>query len=80
MKAFKDFSAKKEIIPEQVELSLPEEYEVFDEPPFELTEEEADKILDELEYYHDAELGICWAIIENYIQQHIDEKEELKNK
>jgi hypothetical protein len=46
----------------------------------ELTEEEADKILDELEYYHDAELGICWAIIENYIQQHIDEKEELKNK
>ena len=46
----------------------------------ELTEEEADKILDELEYYHDAQLGICWAIIENYIQQHIDEKEELKNK
>jgi hypothetical protein len=30
MKAFKDFSVKKEIIPEQVEASLPEELEVTD--------------------------------------------------
>jgi len=43
----------------------------------ELTEQEADKILDSLEYYHDAELGINWLVIENYIQQHIDQKKEL---
>jgi len=45
----------------------------------ELTEQEADQILEKLEYYHDAELGINWGVIENYIQQHIDEKQELKN-
>jgi hypothetical protein len=33
-----------------------------------LTEEEADKILEKLEYYHDAELGINWKVIEIYIQ------------
>jgi hypothetical protein len=41
MKSFKDFSTKKQEVPEQtVEVSLPEEYEVFDEPPFELTEKD----------------------------------------
>jgi len=45
----------------------------------ELTEQEADKILENLEYYHDAELGINWLVIESYIQQYIDEKQELKN-
>jgi hypothetical protein len=52
---------------------------VADNMNIELTEQEADKILDSIEYYHDAELGINWLVIENYIQQHIDEKQELKN-
>ena len=46
-----------------------------------LTDEEADKILDELEENHDPQLGINWDVIENYIQQYLDEQEELiKNK
>ena len=45
----------------------------------ELTEKEADGILEKLEYYHDAELGINWLVIESYIEQYIDEKQELKN-
>jgi len=33
-----------------------------------LTEQEADSILEKIEYYHDAELGINWKVIEIYIQ------------
>jgi uncharacterized protein YpuA (DUF1002 family) len=40
-----------------------------------LNEEEADTILDELDEHHDAQLGINWDIIENYIQQHIDNRQ-----
>jgi uncharacterized Zn ribbon protein len=41
-----------------------------------LTNDEADTILDNLAENHDAELGICWAVIENYIQQYVEEKKE----
>lgn len=40
-----------------------------------LTEQEADQILEKIEYYHDAELGVNWLVIENYIQEFIDEKQ-----
>jgi hypothetical protein len=43
-----------------------------------LTEQEADKILDAIEYYHDAELGINWLVIESYIQDFIEEKKTNK--
>jgi len=49
-----------------------------DEMGIKLTENEADKILDQLLRLHDAELGINWLVIENYIQEHIDEKKEQR--
>jgi hypothetical protein len=49
-----------------------------DEMGIKLTENEADKILDQLLRLHDAELGINWLVIENYIQEHIDDKKEQK--
>jgi Ca2+-binding EF-hand superfamily protein len=42
----------------------------------ELTEQEADKILDEMERCHDAELGINWLVIESYIESFIQMKED----
>ncbi len=50
-----------------------------DEMDIKLTEKEADEILDQLYRLHDADLGINWLVIENYIEQYIDEKQELKN-
>jgi hypothetical protein len=47
-----------------------------DEMGVKLTENEADKILDQLLRLHDAELGINWLVIENYIQGYIDDKKE----
>jgi len=44
----------------------------------ELTEQEADSILEKIEYYHDAELGINWLVIESYIQDFIEAKEDFK--
>lgn len=44
----------------------------------ELTEQEADSILEKMEYYHDAELGINWLVIESYIQYFIQAKEDFK--
>jgi hypothetical protein len=58
----------------QIKWSTPDILGVAENMKIELTEQEADKILDSLEYYHDAELGINWLVIENYIQQHIDKK------
>lgn len=49
-----------------------------DEMGIKLTENEADKILDQLLRLHDAELGINWLVIENYIQEHIDDKKEQR--
>lgn len=49
-----------------------------DEMGVKLTEREADNILDQLLRLHDAELGINWLVIENYIQQHIDDKNKQK--
>jgi hypothetical protein len=50
-----------------------------DEMDIKLTEIEADKILDQLYRLHDADLGINWLVIENYIQQHIDDKKASQN-
>ena len=33
-----------------------------------LTEQEADKILESMQKYYDAEFGINWGVIESYIQ------------
>ena len=49
-----------------------------DEMGVKLTENEADKILDQLLRLHDAELGINWLVIENYIQEHINDKKEQR--
>jgi len=49
-----------------------------DEMGIKLTENEADKILNQLLRLHDAELGINWLVIENYIQEHIDDKKEQR--
>jgi len=42
----------------------------------ELTEQEADNILEEMERCHDAELGINWLVIESYIESYIQMKED----
>jgi len=43
---------------------------------FILTEKEADEILDKLDEFHDAELGINWLVIESYIESYIQMKED----
>jgi uncharacterized protein YpuA (DUF1002 family) len=58
----------------KIKWSTPDVLDVAKNMNIELTEQEADKILDSLEYYHDAELGINWLVIENYIQDHADKK------
>ena len=47
-----------------------------DELGVQLTEEEADQILDDLYNYHDASIGICWDIIGSYIYQYETERAE----
>jgi hypothetical protein len=50
-----------------------------DELSIELTEFEADNILDELYENHDASIGICWDVIGSYIYQYDSEREaEIK--
>lgn len=44
----------------------------------ELTEQEANSILEKMEYYHDAEIGINWGVIESYIQD-FNEDKKLNN-
>jgi hypothetical protein len=41
-----------------------------------LTESEADTILETLEQKHDASIGICWDVIGCYIDEHEQEKEQ----
>lgn len=53
---------------------------VADEMGIELTDQEADEILDQMERFHDAELGINWGVIEIYIEQHQEEKKSSLNK
>ena len=43
-----------------------------------LTEQEADKILESMQKYYDAEFGINWGVIESYIQDFIQTKEYFK--
>ena len=50
-----------------------------DEMGIKLTENEADKILDQLLRLHDAELGINWLVIESYIEDFIQAKKEFEN-
>ena len=42
-----------------------------------LNEQEADNVLDDLEYGHDSELGINWDVIESYIRQYDEERNQL---
>ena len=44
----------------------------------ELTEQEADNILLDLERHHDAQIGICWDVIASYIYQHEQQRTEDK--
>ena len=45
-----------------------------------LTEEEADNVLDDLEYGHDSSLGINWDVIKSYIYQFDNERKDEKNR
>jgi hypothetical protein len=47
-----------------------------DEIEVELTEDEADIVLDQLYEHHDASIGICWDVIDSYIYQYETEREE----
>jgi hypothetical protein len=51
-----------------------------DEMGIELTDQEADEILEQMVRFHDAEIGINWGVIEIYIEQHQEEKKSLLNK
>lgn len=39
-----------------------------------LTEEQADKILDNLLDHHDADVGVNWGVIEYYIEDFLNEQ------
>ena len=47
-----------------------------DEINVNITEEEADNILDQLYEHHDASIGICWDVIASYLWQYETEREE----
>jgi hypothetical protein len=49
-----------------------------DELGVELGEHEADEILEQLYDNHDASIGICWDVIDSYIHQYQEEREEQK--
>jgi hypothetical protein len=44
----------------------------------ELTEYEADEILDDLLRHHDCSIGICWDTIGVYIYQYDDERNTME--
>lgn len=46
----------------------------------ELTEEQADVILDNIERHHDASVGINWDVIEFHIDDYIEENNKLNDK
>ncbi|MFY8165520.1 MAG: hypothetical protein ACOVJ8_02940 [Sediminibacterium sp.] len=48
-----------------------------DEMGIELTDQEADEILEQMERFHDAQIGINWGVVEIYIEQHQEEKKSL---
>ena len=43
-----------------------------EEMGIELTEDQADAILDNIEHYHDASVGINWDVIEFHIEDYIN--------
>ena len=49
---------------------------VCEDNDYTLSSEEIDKVVYDLERYHDAEVGINWEVIKCYIQMIIDEREE----
>lgn len=53
---------------------------IANEMDIKLTEQEADEILEQMERFHDAEIGINWGVLEIYIEQHQEEKKSLLNK
>jgi hypothetical protein len=46
----------------------------------ELTEEQADDILDDLAHYHDASIGINWDVISFHIENYFESKNKLNDK
>ncbi len=61
----------------QMRLSIMEEYDWFKKKygnNVELTHNECMKILSNIESYHDAEVGISWDTIENYINKYLEKK------
>ncbi len=44
-----------------------------DEMQVEITEEQAEEVLDRLVEFHDADVGINWGIIEFYIEEILEE-------
>ena len=51
---------------------------IADELGIELNEDEAEEILEQLYQNHDASIGICWDVIDSYIEQYQAEKTETK--
>jgi hypothetical protein len=43
----------------------------------ELTEQEADEILDDLLRHHDCQIGICWDTVGIYINQYKSDKNQI---
>jgi hypothetical protein len=51
-----------------------------DNMDIELTEEQADDILDDLAHYHDASIGINWDVISFHIENYFESKNKLNDK
>lgn len=49
-----------------------------DELGIELNENEAEEILELIYNNHDASIGICWDVIDSYIEQYQTERQETK--
>mgnify|MGYP003439864707 FL=1 len=71
---FHDLAEKENIIP--VFWIKNDIIEVCEDNDYTLSSEEIDKVVYDLERYHDAEVGINWEVIKCYIQMIIDEREE----
>ena len=71
---FHDLAKKQDIIP--VFWIKNDIIGVCEDNDYTLSSEEIDKVVYDLERYHDAEVGINWEVIKCYIQMIIDEREE----
>ena len=71
---FHDLAEKENIIP--IFWNKNDIIGVCEDNDYTLSSEEIDKVVYDLERYHDAEVGINWEVIKCHIQMIIDEREE----